>query len=310
MELSLLLAEQIAALFLMGIVGFAVVKTGILRPDDSQVLSKICVYVCCPCMTIKAFQIACTPDKVKGLLLAVAAVIVLHAVYIGGTRLLKKPMGFQPIESASIIYSNAGNLIIPLVLAIFGEEWVFYTSAYTSVQMVLIWSHGKALVCSTEKFTIKKILCNINMIAIAVGAVFFAANIRLPEIAGTVLGGLGTMIGPLSMLVIGMLIGDVDLRWVFRQKRVYLICFFRLIVCPVVTILLIRILGVAALHPDAHQILLIVVLAGSSSVASTITQMAQVFGGDAKYASVINVMSVILCVITMPLMVLLYESLI
>lgn len=308
MELSLLLAEQIAALFLMGVIGFGIVKAGILRTEDSQVLSKVCVYVCAPCMTVKAFQIECTPDKVKGLLLAVAAVIILHVVYIGGARLLRKPLGLNSIERASIIYSNAGNLIIPLVLAIFGEEWVFYTCAYTSVQLILMWTHGKALVCQSEKFSLKKILGNMNLIAIAIGVLLFAANIRLPEIVGTVLGGMGTMLGPISMMVIGMLIGDVDLRQVFCRKRIYLICFLRLIVCPVVSILLIKVLGLGAMHPDAHQILLIVVLAGASCVAATITQMAQVFGGDAEYASVINVMSVIFCVITMPLMVLVYES--
>ena len=40
------------------------------------------------------------------------------------------------------------------------------------------------------------------------------------------------------------------------------------------------------------------------------TQLAQIYGKDSRYASVINVMSVIFCIITMPVMVLSYEMLI
>lgn len=307
MELSLLLAKQIIALFLMGVVGCVIVKIGLVETKDSQVLSKLCVYVCSPCVIVKAFQIECTASKVKGLLLAMTAAAVLHVVYIVLVKLLQKPLGFNSIERASIIYSNSGNLIVPLVAATFGMKWVFYTSAYTMVQTVLIWTHGKALVCRTEENNIKKILVNPNIIAIVIGVVLFAANIRLPGIVETTVAGLGNMIGPVSMIVIGMLIGNVDLLWVFRQKRVYFICFFRLIVLPVITILLFKVSGAAGLLPQAETILLIVLLAGASSVAATVTQMAQVFGGDAKYASVINVMSVIFCVITMPLMTFLYN---
>ncbi len=38
-----------------------------------------------------------------------------------------------------------------------------------------------------------------------------------------------------------------------------------------------------------------------------ITQLAQIHNKDVKYASVINVMSVIFCIVTMPLLTMLYE---
>ena len=307
MELSILLAQQILSLFLMGVVGFAIVKIGLFQSEESGVLSRLCVYICSPCVVVQAFQIECTPDKVKGLLMAMAASVVIHAVFIGLMKVLRKPLGLNSIERASIIYSNSGNLIIPLVSATFGPEWVFYTSAYTMVQTVLVWTHGKALICRGEKSSLRSIILNPNIIAMFIGIVLFAANIQLPGIISSTIGGLGDMIGPVSMLVIGMLIGNVDLLWVLKQKRVYFICFFRLIVMPVICILLFKLTGIAGYHPEGDTIILIVLLAGASSAAALVTQLAQVFGGDAKYASLINVMSVIFCVITMPLMVLLYE---
>ena len=53
---------------------------------------------------------------------------------------------------------------------------------------------------------------------------------------------------------------------------------------------------------------MIVFLATAAPVAAMVTQLAQIYDQDVKYASVINVMSVIFCIITMPCMVMLYES--
>ena len=61
-------------------------------------------------------------------------------------------------------------------------------------------------------------------------------------------------------------------------------------------------------HPDAEYILMIVLLAAAAPAGAIITQLAQIYNKDSMYASVINVMSVVFCIITMPLMTLLYET--
>lgn len=310
MELSLLLAEQILALFLMGLVGYIIVKSGKLKSKDSKVISNVIVYICSPCVVVDSFQIAFTPEKLKGLLLAGVAAVLVHILLIGGGRLLTKPLNLNGIEKASIEYSNAGYLIIPLVAAVLGKEWVFYTTAYIVIQTILIWTHGQAVICQGKGSNIKKIVLNPNVIAIVIGIFLFATGIQLPTPLASCISGFGDMVGTVGMLVIGMVIGDVNLLWVFKQKRPYLICFLRLIVFPVITILIFCLSGMTRLHPDAEYILLVVLLSTSAPAAVMITQMAQIYDMDSKYASVINVMSVIFCIATMPLMVLLYETIV
>ena len=310
MEISVLLAEQITVLFLMGLVGFLAVKAGKFKEEDSRIISNAVVYICSPCVIINAFQITFTPDKLKGLLLAGGAAVLVHIILIGGGKLLSGPLHLNGIEKASVEYSNAGNLIVPLVSSVLGEEWVFYTTAYIIVQTVLIWTHGQSVIRQGQEKDYRKILLNPNIIAIAVGFVLFATGIHLPSVVGQCISGFGDMIGPASMLVVGMIIGNVNLGWVFRQKRPYLICFMRLVLFPVITILIFALSGAERLHPDAEYILMVVLLATSAPVAVMVTQLAQIHGRDARYASVINVMSVIFCIVTMPLMVLLYEAVI
>lgn len=310
MEISILLAEEIVVLFLMGLVGFLTVKSGKFKEEDSRIISNMVVYICSPCVIVNAFQIDFTTDKLKGFLLAVGACILVHVILIGGGRLLAGPLHFNGIEKASVEYSNAGNLIVPLVAAVLGEEWVFYTTAYIIVQTVLIWTHGQSVICQGQERDWKKILLNPNIIAIAIGLILFATGIQLPYIVGECVDGFGSMIGPASMLVVGMIIGNVDLGWVFRQKRPYFICFMRLVFFPVITIAVFVFSGAVHLHQDAEYILMVVLLATSAPAAVMVTQLSQIHGKDARYASVINVMSVLFCIVTMPLMVLLYEVLI
>ena len=70
MELSILLAEQIMAMFLTMVVGYIIVKIGLFKTKDSKIISNIVVYICSPCAIFNSFQIELTKDKVYGLLLA------------------------------------------------------------------------------------------------------------------------------------------------------------------------------------------------------------------------------------------------
>ena len=309
MELSILLAGQIITMFLYVAAWYASVKAGLFKSEDSKVLSNMMVYICSPCMIIYSFQIELSKDKIQGLLLAIAAAVLVHALFIIGTALLRRPLNLNRIERASLIYTNAGNLVIPLVGAVLGIEWVFYTNAFNIVQTMLIWTHGISLIGNTEEKDYLKILMNPNIIATIAGFFFFAARIHIPEIVGNCLEGLGTMIGIAGMFVIGMVIGNMDLKWVFTRKRPYFVCFIRLILFPAVAAVIFAVIARMGIHKDAKQILLVVFLASSSTAAAMVTQLAQIYDADAKYASVINLMSIIFCIITMPLMVMLYDML-
>ncbi len=307
MGLSILLAEQIAAMFLTMAVGYAIVKIGLFRSEDSKVISNMVVYICSPCIIVDAFQIELTQDKLMGLALSIVMAAVVHGMMIGGMKLLEKPLHVNSIEKASVIYTNSGYLVVPLVASVLGNEWVFYTTGYTIIQTILLWTHGIGVISRRRERDYKKIFLNPNIIAIGIGTLLFITELRLPTVIGSCVRGFGDMVASASMLVIGMVIGNVDLLWVFRQKRPYLICFLRLIAFPAAAVLIFIIVGRMGIHPDAEYILLIVLLAAVAPAATMVTQVAQIYDMDSRYASVINVMSVIFCIITMPLMALCFE---
>ena len=74
-----------------------------------------------------------------------------------------------------------------------------------------------------------------------------------------------------------------------------------------IALLLLKVSGLVNGSPDGKKILLIVFLAVITPSASTVTQMCQVYGNDSKYASAVNVMTTLLAIVTMPLMVVLFQ---
>ena len=176
-----ILVGKIAALFIVMFLGFVLVKTGICRSDDSRILSRLSVYIVVPCSILSAFQVSCSPSILNGLLLAVAAAVLIHLILIVLFYFIGPLLHLNGVEKASIIYSNAGNLVIPLVSSILGPDWVIYSSAYVSVQLFLLWSHGKMMICEEKKPDFKKIITNTNMIAILFGIFLFLAQISLPR---------------------------------------------------------------------------------------------------------------------------------
>lgn len=310
MNICILLMQQIVQLFLMIFMGYLIVKTGLVRDDDSKVLSKIILYLIVPCVIINAFQVDYTTDTVKGLLIAFAASVMTQVVLLIVISAAGKLLHLNEVEIASVYYSNSGNLIVPIVTFILGQEWVLYGCVFMSVQLVFLWTHCKKIISREASYDLKKIILNINMISIFIGVILFFTGIRLPEIIRNTLASVGTMIGPASMIVTGMLFAGMNLKQIFANKRVYFITFLRLIAVPLIALVLIKLSNLASFSADGNKIMLIVFLAIITPSASTVTQMCQVYGNDSKYASAINVMTTLLSIITMPVMVMLFQMII
>ena len=99
MEVSLLLMEQIAQLFIVLLMGYIVVKAKLLKPSDSKVLSVVFVYLIMPCVVLNAFQIDDTPEIRAGLLYSMAIAVGMHVVFLAFDTVIRKPLKLDAVES-------------------------------------------------------------------------------------------------------------------------------------------------------------------------------------------------------------------
>ena len=303
MQISLLLAHEIAQLFLILLAGFVLVRAGLLRAADSKVLSVILVYLVIPCVIIDAFQIEDTPAIRAGLAVSFAAAAAIHLLFLVLTGLLRRFLGLDAIERATAIYSNAGALVIPLVQALLGQEYVIYSCAFIIVQLVLLWTHGSMILRGAGALSWKAILTNVNLLSIAAGAVLYAGRIPLPAVLSDAMDDMGALMGPLGMLLAGMAIAESPLRQLVCTPRYYLTAALRLVVYPLAALVLLWATGMAALLPDGRAILMTAI----TPACTTITSMVQLYGQDAGKSSALYVMSTLLSIVTMPLMLAVFD---
>ena len=307
MELSILLFKNIAIMLSMVLIGFVMVKCKLLKTEDTVALSAINMYAICPCVLISSFQLAYTPERLAGLGIAFAGGLLANLLFIVMTKPVGNAFRLDSIDRASLIYTNGGNLIVPLINSMLGKEYVFLSSAFLTVQVVMVWAHLPGMICRENRLSLKKVLTNPNIIAIAVGLALFLLRVDLPPMADQVLDSMGDVMGPLCMMLIGMLMADTDLKATFSAGHNWFVCLLRLIAYPLALIVLLWLTQVTKLIPMSRDVLVVTILAASAPIGVAVAQIATLWGVDARRAGAINVMSVLLCIITMPLMMLVYQ---
>ncbi len=305
--LSLILLQQIAQLFIIIFLGWAIVKAGILKSEDSKTLSMVLLYIITPCVILNAFQIERTVDTVRMMELSLLSAVILSVLSIVLGGLLAKPFRLDIVETASVMYPNCTNMVIPLVIGAFGEDWVIYVTCYSMVQTILVWTHARILISGKRKISLRNLVCNVNILAIMLGLFLFVFQLRLPGVIQSAFSMAGDTIGPVAMLIIGMLMAGIDMQRLRSYRQIWKPVLLRLIVLPVILVCVAKYSGLAALAPHGETLIIISLLSVIAPSANIVPQFSQMFGRDALYASLINTVTMLLCIITMPLMITLFQ---
>lgn len=141
MQISIILLGKLINFFIMILLGFILVNKNILKSSDSRILSIIVVYLVMPCAIIGSFEIDFTKEKLQGLLFSAVIAVIIHVLLLIFINIGRKFWHWTPVECATVMYSNSGNMIIPLVSAILGSDYVLYSCAFMSVQLIFLWTH-------------------------------------------------------------------------------------------------------------------------------------------------------------------------
>ncbi len=302
------LAKKIAELFLILFASAALVKTGVLKTESSKVLSKLSLYLVTPCVIFHSFQKELTPEIQTGLLTAAALAVGFQALFFLIAALLRRFWKATEVERASVAFTNVGNLIIPLVAFVKGQDFVIYTSAYILVFNVLFWTVGLRMFDGENAPSLRKALLNPNILAIAAGVVTLFTHVKLPEPLAMAFSDVAAMIGPLSMMITGMVVGGMKAREMFGSRRVFGVLFFRMVLASGLAVFAAAL--AARLLPVDQGIVMIATLGAIAPSASNINQLAILYNKNPRYASAVNVLTTLSCILTMPLWVTLYEALI
>ena len=260
---------------------------------------------------VNSFLIEYNPETARDFRFACLSAVVLVPLFALLAVALGHLLHFSPSETGSLMFSNSAGMTLPLANALLGSTGILLCAPHMGTQNLLIFTVLQLMMSGEKTFDWKKVLLNRNILAIFAGILIFALQIPLPSVVRDTVSGVGGILGPLSMFMIGMLMGETDFKALLRQKELYLVCLLRLFVWPVLAIWLIAATGITRRLPYTRDVLLVMVMCLASPAATLVTQMASAHRGleEARTAGSLNVMTTLPCVLTIPLMVLLYQVL-
>ena len=291
-----LLMQQLLKMFVYMCVGFLLVRGGVLKKGESRVPAQMLLYVFLPCTIVNSFY---TGDPTGGagrlmtsILLGAAALAV--AMLVAALCFRK-----YPIDNFSAAFSNAGFMGIPLISMILGGKNVIYIAGMVALLNALQWSYGQMILSGEKNVKMSALLKNPMIIAFVLGLAVFFLPVRLPDIIETCLGGMAACNTPLAMIVLGLYLGESDLKKVFSNGRVYVTSAARLILVPLCT------LAMLSLFPAApYEIRMAVLIASCAPVGSNVAIYAQKLKLDHAYAVGLVCASTVLSIVTIPLVLL------
>ena len=340
------LVSKILSLLVLVGAGVVLVKTKLLKKEDSIALSKISVFLLSPCVIVSSFSMKVDGKAGQSLLLCFFYAILANFLFLFLGTLLRKPLHLSPVEEMSLEYTNCGNFVLPIVASVLGEEYLLYVSAYITVYNLLVWTHGihlfqgkagqhKEEQCKEKQSEEKqseekqseekqseenqsekeqsrggqkqnaflKILFNPNILAILFGVFLFFTKVSLPAPISLAISDLGKMIGPISMLITGIVLGSMSFKKIVSYRRIYMVTAFRLLFFPFIYLLLISVLSRIDGFLDNPVLFLVTFLSAMAPAAANVSQFAILYGKEEEYASCINIFTTLCTIISMPILV-------
>lgn len=222
-------------IFLLVAVGFVLKRIHIVGPKGQKNINDMVIYVILPCNILRAFLDSPAENGFLSYLevLIISVFIQAFCVIYGKIAFRKEPEGRQKCLRYGTICSNAGFLGNPIAEGVYGAEGLMLASIYLIPQRIMMWSSGLAVFSGTsdKKQTIKKVLTHPCILACILGIMFMLADIQLPPGLDGMVTAVGNCNTAMSMMVIGMILADINIRD-FWDKTVVKYTIHRLIIIP------------------------------------------------------------------------------
>lgn len=260
--------QQILIIFCYVIIGFGAGKFGIIDPEQRLFLTKLCSSLLLPFTILSAANMSAGAEEFRNLGLAL---VVLFFVF-GGTmvislllcKIFHADQKLRVVITGLVTFPNCMFLGLPLCAALFGEIAVLYSSAAMIAFNVLFFTVQLPLFTG-GKFNWNAIF-NVPTMATAALLVMLSAGIHWPVPLQTVISSIGSMITPMSLIIIGVMLSENDLLAIFREKQIYLVGLVRNFLIPIISIFLLTLVPVDA----AARLCILVLIACPCATLTTI----------------------------------------
>ncbi len=248
---------KVFTIFAMTAVGFAANKTHAL-PDSSVVpLTSLLINISTPCLVISSMcGTQLTDETVRDTfdVLIFSSIVMLSTAAV--SLIIVKVIRWKPLEDQGCIMGiltslNSGFLGFPVAKAVFGDK-IFYLFVIQNVVLnvymysVLIMQLNYGQKSKVSGKGMLRAMCTMPMFATIAGCILLFARVKLPGLVMTFFSTMGDMTIPLSMVLVGVLLGKGQLSKLITNKKLVLVCLLADLLMPAIGFLIVNWLPISA----------------------------------------------------------------
>lgn len=298
------LISSLLQIFCMIALGYFIRKKRLMNDETFDDLSRLLLSIILPCSVVSsgsADSASITAESLIECALAVSLYYIVSLVFSYIVFSLAGGKNKTAINTTMAVFANTGFIGLPLAKILYGSEGLLYAVVYNLVYNVFLFTIGiKLLGSHSEKIKWKEIIFDPLSISSIIAVLLFISKLRLPDFIYGTLTVVGDSSVPISMIIIGGWIVGMNIKRIFGTLSSYLVCLLRLLVFPFLAFVFLDWLGVEQVL-SATIVLITALPIGSLNVI-----LAKKYGQESSYANETMILSLILSLVTIPLIMLLY----
>ena len=303
---------NVVTIVVLAVPGFFLRKSRLFQDGAATVLAVLLLYISQPFLMMaslfnKPFEVSMLINFmwviVFAIVLQIAVYFLARLIYVGS----KEEAARRACEATSYL-GNVGFMGIPVMQMLFPDnsDLVLYTVVYNIAFNAMAWTLGVYAVTGEKKrINLLKIILNPPTIAVIIALPFFFCNVTVPEQVMTPISYLGDMTLPLSMIILGVRLADMRPIALVNDWKVYVASAIKLILSPLLSLGCLLLVNLF-IPIDPYVIVALYVIAAMPSASSALN-FAEMYGGDRETAAASTLMSTILCILTIPVLMMLCQ---
>ncbi|MEN1969550.1 AEC family transporter [Lentibacillus sp. N15] len=295
--------QAMIPLYIMAIIGFMGRRIKILHAHANQVITQLMLYITLPALILFSLNATLSMDLLADFIWLVAMSIFILSISIFASALLRRkaalPLKQKSVYESLIIFGNQGFIGFAISYIIMAEQGIIYLTLFNICYLILIWTYGIYIFTKNEQSVDwKGLVFNPGILSTLVGLGMLFLPFNWPDILLDTFESVGKMTIPLSMILIGSLLAEIqwhDLKQYSKNVYIWIAACCKLLILPLFLLIFL-------FFHVAYPLIIIAVLTSAMPSASTTSVYAQKFGGDASFASFGVLLSTLLCILTIPLL--------
>jgi len=298
MEKFYAMAQVQASLFVYLAVGYLIRKRGIITPEVRGGITNLLIFVFLPCMVFESLHMDMDLQQLLsgGLILVASFAASFFAWGVGKVLFQRRDPSRRTIMRYGTLIANSGFAGLPVIQGAYGAEGLFFASIYIIPNRIFMWTAGISMFQKGKKTDwVRDVLLNPGIIAVFLGLARTLLQIPLPSFVDTAVSSMGQCTTSVSIILVGSILADVEWRSIF-QWDVFYACSVRLILLPVVSLVVLKLIGF-----DSLGTAISVILTGMP-MGTTTAILAEKYGQDAGFGSSCVFLSTVLSLVTIPML--------